>query len=199
MTQMKRIALVLLLPALLVACGPSQAELDATLAAAQVHAVSTFAAQLTAAAEQNPSPTPTATPQPSPTSEATAEVQVTMTLSATGAATMDACNIMIFREDVTVPDGEEIAGGATFTKTWTVENAGTCNWSPAYQLLFSHGDRMDGARTTQIQQTILAGDAGNISILLRAPTASGEYTGWWTLASPLGEGFGHLSVVIIVP
>jgi len=186
---MKSRLFLLLLPALLVACGPSQAELDATLAAAQVHAVSTFAAQLTTAAEQNPSPT----------SEATAEVQVTMTLSATGAATMDTCNIMIFKEDVTVPDGEEIAGGATFTKTWTVENAGTCNWSPAYQLLFSHGDRMDGARTTQIQQTILAGDAGNISILLRAPTASGEYTGWWTLASPLGEGFGHLSVVIIVP
>ncbi|UYN89450.1 MAG: hypothetical protein KIT08_10170 [Anaerolineales bacterium] len=196
---MKRTLLLTLLPMLLVACGPSQAELDATLAAAQVHAVSTFAAQLTVAAEQNPSPTPTETPEPTATTEPTAEVQVTMTLSATGAATMDPCNIMVFREDVTVPDGEIIAGGATFTKTWNVENAGTCNWSPAYQLLFSHGDRMDGARTSQIQRTILAGDSGNISILLRAPTASGEYTGWWTLATPLGEGFGHLSVVIIVP
>lgn len=196
---MKRIALLLLLPVLLVACGPSQAELDATLAAAQVHAVSTFAAQLTIAAEQNPSPTPTNTPQPSATPEATAEVQVTVTLASTGAATLDTCNVMVFSHDVTVPDGEVITGGATFTKTWGVENTGTCNWSPAYQLLFSHGDRMDGARTTQIQQTILAGDEGNISILLRAPTASGEYTGWWTLASPLGEGFGHLSVVIIVP
>ncbi len=190
-------SILFVLALLLAACGPSQAELDATLAAAQVHAVSTFAAQLTAAAEQNPSPTPTATQEPSATPEPTAEMQVTITVSGT-ASTTDTCNIMIFREDVTVPDGEVIAGGATFTKTWSVENAGTCNWSPAYQLLFSHGDRMDGARTSLLQEPILAGEAGNISILLRAPTTPGEYTGWWTLATPTGEGFGHLSVIIIV-
>lgn len=194
---MKRSA-VLVLSLWLAACGPSQAELNATLAAAEVYAVSTFAAQLTKAAEQNPSPTPTATQKASAMPPAT-EVQVTVTMEPSSNATQDACNVMVFREDITIADSEEVEGGATFTKTWSVENAGTCNWSPAYQLLFSHGDRMDGARTTQLQHSILAGAVDNISILLRAPTAPGEYTGWWTLATPSGDGFGHLSVVIIVP
>ncbi|QYK50374.1 MAG: hypothetical protein KF701_08230 [Anaerolineales bacterium] len=194
---MKRITL-LMLSLWLAACGPSQAELDATLAAAEVYAISTFAAQLTNAAEQNATPTQTATHEPSATPQPT-EVQVTATLTTGTGATQDQCNVMVFREDITIPDGEVVAGGATFTKTWSVENAGTCNWSPAYQLLFSHGDRMDGARNTQLQRPILAGEVDNISILLKAPTAPGEYTGWWTLATPGGDGFGHLSVVIIVP
>lgn len=197
--RMRHLFLLVSLAAWLTACGPSAADIEATLAAAEVRAIATFAGQLTQAAEQNPSATPSPTPEPSPTLESTTQptLEVTLTLTTTGAA--DFCNVMTFREDVTIPDGEVITGGATFTKTWSVENSGTCNWSPAYQMLFSHGDRMDGARTSQLARPILAGNVGNISLSLRAPTAPGEYTGWWTLANPAGEGFGHLSVVIIVP
>lgn len=187
--------------ALLSACGPSAAEVDSLVAQAEDRVAATIYAQLTEAALANPTqtPQPSATQAPTATPQATATgIQVTATLTQSGPAT-DGCNLMTFREDVTIQDSEVVAGNATFTKTWLVENSGSCNWTPAYQLLFSHGDRMDGARTSQIGTTILSGDAGNISILLRAPTAPGEYTGWWTLASPLGEGFGHLSVVIIVP
>lgn len=195
---MKQSLIALLLAALLSACGPSPSEVEATLAAAEVRAIATFAGQLTQAAAANPTTTPSPTPEPTatlqPSQEATVQVTVTFT-----AAAADSCNLMSFREDVTIPDGEVITGGATFTKIWSVENVGTCNWSPAYRMLFSHGDRMDGARDSQLSQTILAGNVGNIALSLRAPTAPGEYTGWWTLANPAGEGFGHLSIVIIVP
>lgn len=195
---MKQSLIALLLAAVLSACGPSPSEGEATLAAAEVRAIATFAGQLTQAAAANPTATPSPTPEPTatlqPSQEATVQVSVTFT-----AATADSCNLMSFREDVTIPDGEIITGGATFTKIWSVENVGTCNWSPAYRMLFSHGDRMDGARDSQLSQTILAGNVGNIALSLRAPTGPGEYTGWWTLANPAGEGFGHLSIVIIVP
>ncbi|MCW5873543.1 MAG: hypothetical protein KIS88_02735 [Anaerolineales bacterium] len=193
---MKRIPLFLL-GLTLAACGPSAAELESTVAAAEVQAIATFAGQLTQAAAQNP--TATSSPTPSPTPEATTATTVQVTMTLTAASPADDCNIMTFREDVTIPDGEVITGGATFTKIWSVHNSGSCNWSPAYQMLFSHGDRMDGARSSQLAQPILAGEIGNIALSLRAPTAPGEYTGWWTLANPAGEGFGHLSVIIIVP
>jgi len=41
--------------------------------------------------------------------------------------------------DLTIPDGTSLEPGTTFTKTWSVMNAGTCPWRGGYRLVFSRG------------------------------------------------------------
>src|SRR5271157_1067465 len=52
------------------------------------------------------------------------------------------CNWAQFVADVTVPDGTTLAPGATFTKTWRLENIGNCTWTTSYALVFSSGSAM---------------------------------------------------------
>ena len=56
------------------------------------------------------------------------------------------CNNLGLIYDVTIPSGTVVKPGESFTKTWKVENNGTCNWVYLYQLVFVTGDRMDGDR-----------------------------------------------------
>jgi hypothetical protein len=199
---MKRYAtLPLLLGLLLAACGPSEADIQATVAVAETNAVSAAYTHLTETALANP----TATPSPSPTFTLmpTNTPIVTATLSTGGAGTTggatSTCDVMTFVSDVTVSDGEEISAGTPFTKTWAVRNDGTCDWSTAYQVIYSSGDQMGGASATTLSAAIAVGGSGNISVELTAPAESGEYTGYWALANAAGQAFGFLSVVITVP
>jgi hypothetical protein len=185
---------------LLAACGPSEADIQATVAVAETNAVSTAFMQLTETALANP--TATSTPSPTPTTMPTNTPMVTPTTGGAvggGGTTTGGCDVMTFVSDVTVSDGEEIAAGTAFTKTWSVKNDGTCDWSTAYQVIFSSGDQMGGASSTFLPAAIAVGASGNISVELTAPSESGTYTGYWALANAAGQAFGYLSVVIEVP
>ena len=46
----------------------------------------------------------------------------------------------------TIPDNTHFAPGDTFTKTWTIINSGTCEWSANYYMVFVSGDQMGGAQ-----------------------------------------------------
>jgi hypothetical protein len=50
-------------------------------------------------------------------------------------------NVAVLLQDVTIPDGTNIAYGARFTKTWQFRNTGTCPWI-GYKIAFASGDRM---------------------------------------------------------
>jgi hypothetical protein len=206
--MMKRILLLplLTLSLVLAACGPSEVDIQATVAVAETNAVSTAYAQLTEYALANPSATPTemptATPQPTATLSATATVGSggagTGGTGGTGAATT--CGAMTFVADVTVEDGEEIAAGTAYTKTWSVRNSGTCEWSTEFQLLYNGGDQMGGPSSSKpFTAAVPVGQNGNVSIALVAPSTAGDYTGYWALADASGTPFGYLSVVIKVP
>lgn len=196
----KKLLLCLSLAALLLAsCGLSEADVQATVAVAQANAITTVHAEYTQIALLTPSATntlpPSPTPQPSPTSGiATA----TLAAGAGGGAT-SGCDVMTFVSDVTVSDGEEIAAGSAFTKTWSLKNNGTCDWSTAYQVIFSSGDQMGGPGATPLAAAITVGSTGNVSVELIAPSASGDYTGYWAIANAAGQAFGFFSVVISVP
>lgn len=179
------------------ACGPSEADIQATVAIAQSEAVQTVYAQFTQIALLTPSATSTLSP--TPTLEATNTPFPTPTTGLVSGGATGGCDVMTFVSDVTVTDGEEIAANTPFTKTWAVKNTGTCDWSTAYQLMYSSGDQMGGPSSQTLSAAIAVGASGNVSVELVAPSASGTYTGYWAIANAAGQAFGYLSVVIKVP
>ena len=50
------------------------------------------------------------------------------------------CDSAQFVSDLTFPDGSSVAPGAAFTKTWRLQNNGTCAWDTSYSLVWTGGD-----------------------------------------------------------
>jgi uncharacterized protein YkwD len=82
-------------------------------------------------------------------------------------------------EDVTIPDNTSMDPGESFTKTWKLQNTGTCPWT-GYTLVFADGDRMAAPESTPVPQTLKA-ETVDISVELVAPLADGAYTGNFSL------------------
>lgn len=95
-----------------------------------------------------------------------------------------------FVSDVTIPDGSEVDPGSSFTKTWRLRNAGTCTWIPSYDMIFSHGDLMDGPATVPFVGSVPPGSTVDFSVDLVAPDEPGTYIGNWMFRSDLGAQFG---------
>jgi uncharacterized protein YkwD len=88
-------------------------------------------------------------------------------------------------EDVTIPDNTRLDSATAFTKTWKLQNTGTCPWND-YTLVFADGDRMGAPDSTPVPQT-LAKKNVDISVELVAPEADGAYTGNFSLHNTDGE------------
>ncbi len=74
-----------------------------------------------------------------------------------------------FVADVTIPDGTLVAPGTTVTKTWRIENDGTCTWTSGYvweQLNFGEGELNAAARTTALTRDVAPGETYEISVAL---------------------------------
>lgn len=145
----------------------------------------TVEAELTQAAQNNPTntPAPTATlpSSPTPTVGTPEPTSTSVPTLAAGEGTLP--NHARFLEDVTIPDGTILVAGQTFTKTWRVQNIGSETWTPEYSFVFINGDRMEGQALTLTQQT-LPGGVLDISIPMVAPLQPGTYTGYWMLQAP---------------
>lgn len=89
----------------------------------------------------------------------------------------------------TIPDGTIESPGATFTKTWNIQNTGTCPWDSTWKLAFVSGDLMGAAVTYPLTYTA-PNQTLNFSISLTAPTTESEYRGYWKIQSPWGLEFG---------
>jgi hypothetical protein len=180
------------------ACGMSEADVRATVAVAEANAVTTVHAQYTQAALLTPSPTNTLAASATPAVTSTLAATAT---TGTGAVvpTTSGCDVMTFVADVTVSDGEEVAAGTVFTKTWQVRNDGTCEWSTTYTIVYSSGEQMGGVTSQPLTVAVPAGGTAELSVQLTAPSTAAEYTGWWAIANSAGTPFGFFSVVITVP
>ncbi|MBK9925128.1 MAG: hypothetical protein IPP66_07530 [Anaerolineales bacterium] len=128
----------------------------------------------------------------SPTVQSTTSYSYTVSNS-----TANGCNDAAFLSDVSVADGTVFAPGESFTKTWEFQNTGTCDWNEDYLIVFSSGTDMDG-ETTEIDQDVLVGASGDISVSLTAPTTNGTYVGYWRMADEDGNIFGQSVYVMIV-
>ena len=108
--------------------------------------------------------------------------------------------------DVTIPDGTVVAPGATFRKTWSMKNGGTCTWDENYVLTWVAGADLGGPKTVSVTSAsnpnvpfnvsrpatkIYPGNTTTISIDLVAPTTPGKYTAFYRLRDNLGYEFGY--------
>ncbi len=101
------------------------------------------------------------------------------------------CDQVKFVKDVTIPDEMDIAPGESFTKTWRLQNAGSCTWGIGYLLYFESGDIMGGPSSQDLtSETINPGEDLDVSVNLVAPGETGTYQGFWKLRNVRGEGFG---------
>lgn len=130
-------------------------------------------------------PLPTATNTPVPTA-----TQFPTATRVPPTSTPRPCLAARFVRDVTVPDGTKYAGGTSFTKTWELENVGSCTWTDDFELVFVKGDRMSGDDNIPIDERVEPGETVRVSVDLLAPFTKGEYRGDWMLADDDGEEFG---------
>lgn len=146
------------------------------------------------------SPIPTATGSTNP--PVTVLVVTATSLPATEAPTATNVPTCVlnskFIADLTIPDGTVFTPNAVFTKSWRVQNNGTCAWEN-FSLVFVSGTKMAVGATYPVPDTQPGGTA-DLTVPMTAPANYGSFTGTWRIRSSNGQLFGtNLTVVINVP
>jgi hypothetical protein len=95
-----------------------------------------------------------------------------------------------FISDVTVPDNTRMEAVKSFEKVWRLKNSGTCTWTTSYALVFSSGDRMEGAKSVALGKSVRPNETADLKVTLKAPSAPGTYTGYWKLRNAQAKTFG---------
>ena len=92
--------------------------------------------------------------------------------------------------DVTIPDGTVMAPGESFSKTWRLENAGTCTWTRQYAVVFFSGNSLNAFQTHNLRQEVEPGSVIDVTVDMEAPVATGVYQSNWMLSNEDGVLFG---------
>ena len=112
------------------------------------------------------------------------------TATITSSPTPDTCYQTKFIDDVTIPDGTRISPKAVFTKTWRVQNTGTCTWNSSYAVVFDGGHNSGAPASTAFPASVPPGGTIDLSVVITAPETNGEYTWKFKLRSDTGRVFG---------
>jgi hypothetical protein len=226
-SNLKVICSLSLILVFLVSCGgesePDGMDMDALLTAAVgTMAESFFETQTAMVTPETPTgtatmtPLPTFTPFPSGTPQlatptfifytATLGTLTPGTPTATGTqptATVNpnllasGCNNLAFVRDVTMPSGSVVQKRQDFTKTWKVQNTGTCEWMFQYRLVLISGDA-GGAESDYIRKQVAVWSWNEVSVFGTAPNSLGTYTSYWRMADGAGRPFGETLVLSFV-
>jgi hypothetical protein len=100
------------------------------------------------------------------------------------------CDAAAFVRDVTIPDGSILGPGKNFTKTWRLQNVGSCTWNSSYALIFINGDGMSAPSVVGLSGNVYPGETVDVSVNLVAPTNKGQYRSYWKLRNASGVLFG---------
>lgn len=149
-----------------------------------LEAGSTAVAQLTQIASQ-----PTGTPvfvEPTPTPSLPTETPTPTAVPPTPVP----CDRAEFVSDVTSLDNATVFPGSAFTRIWRVRNVGSCDWTPAYALVFAGGSPMVGPNAVFLPANVRPGETVDLSVTLTAPSSPGYYRSDWLLRNPGGILFG---------
>jgi hypothetical protein len=98
----------------------------------------------------------------------------------------------------TIPDNTKFDPGDAFTKTWTLENTGACDWNTDYRLSFKSGDQMGAPDHVKISKETDFGQTIKISVDMVAPSSKDTYKGIWQMETNKGVKFGQVWVQIKV-
>lgn len=99
-------------------------------------------------------------------------------------------NNLVFLRDINVPDGTQIAAGASFEKSWELRNDGTCSWVQGYIVQLQSGSEGLGAVPRQPLPPAAPGETIVLTIQFTAPTTPGRYRSLWKAHDFGGEPFG---------
>jgi hypothetical protein len=184
----KTIFLLSALALLLSACG---GEVTPTLdeAAVATSAVQTVEARYTQQAAQQPTATLSPTEELLPTATATFVLPPTPQPPANSGGSSTPCYSAVFLGE-TIYDGQIMLPGTVFTKTWTIQNTGSCAWDTSYKLTLISGDAMTTVTSIPLSRTVYPGQSVTLAIDMTAPTTEGVHTGTWRIATPYGGSFG---------
>ena len=172
---MRKFIRLLFISWLLTGCSmPAPQTTTPDVVALSTAAVATFYANLTLS------------PAPSPTSFVTP----------TWTPTVANCAQSTFVSDVTIPDGTKMTQSQQFTKTWRVQNSGTCPWTTAFKLVFLSGEAMGGS-SISMPNVVQVGQSVDLSVNMTVPAKTGNLTGVWTLRDDKGQDFGDKLTVVI--
>jgi len=199
-TQVNIKVLVLLVSlVVLSACGggkPDETPTPTQISAEEIaaNAISTFSAGLT----QTALSLPTNTPLPTSTIVPTFPVGTNTPGTASSPVPTTSCYRLVYIKDVTIPDNTPMRPGESFTKTWLVQNTGSCKWEVGFRFNVVGGDPMNGV-ALELNQEVAPGNQYELSVPMIVPTnASGTLTGRWRMADASGTFFGDALTVVIV-
>ena len=178
------------------ACGSSAGEATPTVTPVDINAVYTQAAQTVIAQLTQQAPTITPTPAFTDTPNVTATPLISQPTSTRIPPTAASCANMLFIDDITIPDGEQLPAGQDFTKTWRVQNTGTCPWTTNFKLVFVRGEAMSG-QSLALSSVVATGQKVDLSVNLKVPSKTGKLTGVWSLVDERGQYFGPVLTVVI--
>ncbi len=164
------------------------AELTQTAAvnSATPEATSTEAPSLS-----TPTWVPTSIKTATPLNTETPEITATIAL-----ATAQICDNAAYVSDISVQDGTEMAPNQKFEKTWLIKNTGTCTWGEGYHLVFGYDEKMNG-QARPLSTAVLPNETVEVTVILIAPLAVGEYQSYWRMANTAGINFGEFLYVSI--
>ena len=92
--------------------------------------------------------------------------------------------------DVSIPDGTILTPGQYFTKTWRLENLGSCTWTENYSLVWFSGSEMGSTQSVNLDTQVYPGSFIDISVDLIAPLNPGIHQSNWKLKNEEGMLFG---------
>ena len=199
---MKRRILYLVLAGvlLLAACGNTDSIPTQELNAIQTQAFATISAAQTQTALVAPTQTPFSTPTAIPTFEpvSTGAVSTLPSPAQPAVSPTVSCYQLKYVSDVSIPDNTPMAPGQTFTKTWKVQNTGSCVWDTGFKFAFTGGESMNGA-TYILPSPVAVNSEIEISIAMTVPTdKTGALRSNWRMSTAGGQFFGDEVYVLIV-
>jgi hypothetical protein len=100
------------------------------------------------------------------------------------------CDAAAFVKDVTIPDGSTLSPGNSFTKTWRLQNVGSCAWNSSYALIFVSGDGMSAPSVVGLPGNVNPGETLDVTVNLVSPSKKGHYRNYWKLRNSSGVLFG---------
>ena len=106
-------------------------------------------------------------------------------------------NGLFFIEDLTIPDGTQVAPGTMLDKRWRVQNTGTCNWDEHYRLKEIAGPEL-GSVPEQRLYPARSGSEATIRIQFTAPEEAGTYRSAWQAYDPEDRPFGDPFFIEVV-
>jgi uncharacterized protein YkwD len=98
---------------------------------------------------------------------------------------VDCVNRASFVSDVTIPDNTPTTAGAAFTKTWRIQNTGTCIWWSGYTVAHYSENAMSAPASSPLPVTN-PGETADVSVDLVAPSLAGTYRGNFVVKNPAG-------------